>query len=298
MVLRTFLVSLFVYLLASFPGESVDIFSEKTSPLSRIGVIFALPGLQETSEYESFIPSWFVNSKKTLEGKRAYYSGDYFGKYLVISSLWPSKVSASVIACNMILKHHVDLIVILGTCYSRSETGYFGDVLIAQGYINYDSDLRPFFSRFEIPDIRQSIFNTNTDYREAARSGGEKFLLDHRKSIEDLLKTHGYLKPTTSTEHTLVEGIIATGESFTMSKNYFLSLQKMNPSIQGFDSAGGAIAQVCYEFGIPFLGINILIPHPLESPSNEEWKILQIQTSKMYRDSLLKSVLQEICLIH
>ncbi len=83
-----------------------------------------------------------------------------------------------------------------------------------------------------------------------------------------------------------------------MSKNYFLSLQQIHSEIQGFDSAGGAVAQVCYEFGIPCLGVNILIPHPLESSSNEAWLKLQSETSKFYTDSLLKSVLQEICLTH
>ncbi|EPP34969.1 putative bifunctional nucleosidase, partial [Chlamydia psittaci 84-8471/1] len=50
--------------------------------------------------------------------------------------------------------------------------------------------------------------------------------------------------------------------------------------------------------GIPCLGVNILIPHPLESSSNEAWLKLQSETSKFYTDSLLKSVLQEICLTH
>ncbi|EPP36661.1 5'-methylthioadenosine/S-adenosylhomocysteine nucleosidase [Chlamydia avium] len=298
MVLRVFFVIFFVYVFTSFPGESIDIFSEKASPLSRIGVILSLPGSPETLENDYSVSSWFGNSKRTLEGKRTYYSGDFFGKYVVISSLWPNKVSASVIACNMIFKHRVDLIIILGTCYSRSENGHFGDLLITEGYINYDSDMRPFFPRFEIPDICQSVFTTHAGYREAAKIGGKQFILDHKKSIEDTLKTYGYLKPKTSSEHALVEGIIATGESFTMSKNYFLSLQKMYPSIQGFDSAGGAIAQVCYEYDVPCLGVSILLPHPLESPSNEDWKILHSQTNKMYMNSLLKSLLQEICSIH
>ncbi len=143
-----------------------------------------------------------------------------------------------------------------------------------------------------------AFFSTIGAYREAAKIGGRKFLAMHKHSIEHLLKTYGYLKPTTSTEHDFTEGIIATGEAFTMSKNYFLSLQQIHSEIQGFDSAGGAVAQVCYEFGIPCLGVNILLPRPLESSSNEVWLQLQSETSQFYTDSLLKSVLQEICLTH
>ncbi|AFS27082.1 5'-methylthioadenosine nucleosidase [Chlamydia psittaci] len=297
MVLRVVLAAVFCCSFISLESAPIDIFSEKHAPLSRIGIIFALPEVSESSDSACPIP-WFANSKKTVEGRRTYYSGDYFGKYLVMSSFWPNKVSAAVISCNMILKHRVDLILIIGTCYSRSETGRFGNVLISRGYVNYDSDVRPFFKRFEIPNIHQSIFATSEAYREAAKIGGRQFIAMHKDSIERLLKTYGYLKPTTSTEHGLTEGIIATGEAFSMSKNYFLSLQQIHSEIQGFDSAGGAVAQVCYEFGIPCLGVNILIPHPLESSSNEAWLKLQSETSKFYTDSLLKSVLQEICLTH
>lgn len=55
------------------------------APLSRIGIIFALPEVSESSDSACPIP-WFANSKKTVEGRRTYYSGDYFGKYLVMSS--------------------------------------------------------------------------------------------------------------------------------------------------------------------------------------------------------------------
>ncbi|QVE49121.1 5'-methylthioadenosine nucleosidase [Chlamydia crocodili] len=297
MVLRIFFVSILCCSFISLKAEPIDIFNEKNAPLSRIGIIFALPEISESSDAECPIP-WFANNKKSVEGRRTYYSGDYFGKYLVMSSFWPNKVSASVISCNMILKHRVELILIIGTCYSRSETGRFGNVLISNGYINYDSDVRPFFKRFEIPDINQSIFATSKAYREAAKKGGRQFIVTHKQAIEDLLKMHGYLKPMTSTEHDLIEGIIATGEAFTMSKNYFLSLQKVHSDIQGFDSAGGAVSQVCYEFDVPCLGVNILIPHPLESSSNTSWLQLQSETSKFYMDSLLKSVLKEICLTH
>ncbi|MEF9497057.1 5'-methylthioadenosine nucleosidase [Chlamydia sp. 04-14] len=297
MVLRIFFATILCCSFISLKAEPIDIFNEKNAPLSRIGIIFALPEISESSDAECPIP-WFANSKKTIEGRRTYYSGDYFGKYLVMSSFWPNKVSAAVISCNMILKHRVELILIIGTCYSRSETGRFGNVLISNGYVNYDSDVRPFFKRFEIPDINQCIFATSEAYREAAKNGGRQFIATHKKAIEDLLKMHGYLKPMTSTEHDLTEGIIATGEAFTMSKNYFLSLQKVHSDIQGFDSAGGAVSQVCYEFDVPCLGVNILIPHPLESSSNTSWLQLQSETSKFYMDSLLKSVLKEICLTH
>lgn len=297
MVLRVVFFTILCCSVISLKADAIEIFGEKSAPLSRIGIIFALPEISESSDAECPIP-WFANSKKTIEGRRTYYSGDYFGKYLVMSSFWPNKVSAAVISCNMILKHRVELILIIGTCYSRSETGRFGNVLISNGYVNYDSDVRPFFKRFEIPDIKQCIFATSEAYREAAKSGGRQFIATHKKAIEDLLKTHGYLKPTTSTEHGLAESIIATGEAFTMSKNYFLSLQKVYSDIQGFDSAGGAVSQVCYEFDIPCLGVNILIPHPLESSSNADWLQLQSETSKFYMDSFLKSVLKEICLAH
>ncbi|WP_108897119.1 5'-methylthioadenosine nucleosidase [Chlamydia serpentis] len=284
--------------LAGFPRDNFTILEEKQSPLNRIGIIFALPEVTPAAFNATCPIPWFSGNKKTLEGQRIYYSGDYFGKYFVVSALWPNKVSSAVVACNMILKHRVDLILIIGSCYSRSENSRFGNILISKGYINYDADIRPFFNRFEIPDIKKSIFATSEVHREAILRGGKEFVATYKEQIGNLLKAYGYLKSTTKTEHTLIEGLVATGESFAMSRNYFLSLQKLYPEIQGFDSASGAVSQVCYEYNIPCLGVNILLPHPLESPSNNDWKQLQSEASKIYMDTLLKSVLKELCLAH
>ncbi|WP_100934877.1 5'-methylthioadenosine nucleosidase [Candidatus Chlamydia corallus] len=289
---------LYSFPLAVFSADNFTILEEKHSPLRRIGIIFALPEVTPVS-FDAKCPiPWFSHSKKSLEGQRIYYSGDSFGKYFVVSALWPNKVSSAVVACNMILKHRVDLILIIGSCYSRSENSRFGNVLISKGYINYDADVRPFFDRFEIPDIKKSIFATSEVHREAILRGGEEFVSVHKKEIEELLKVHGYLKSTTKTEHSLMEGLVATGESFAMSRNYFLSLQKLYPEIYGFDSVSGAVSQVCYEYSIPCLGVNILLPHPLESRSNNDWKHLQSEVSKIYMDTLLKSVLKELCSAH
>lgn len=298
-MLRLFALILFLgSAISGFASEDGLLLLEKQAPISRIGIIFALPETERGASESTCPIPWFSNSERSREGKRTYYSGDYFGKYLVVSSLWPNKVSSAVVACNMILKHNVDLILIIGTCYSRANNSCFGDVLISQGYINYDADVRPFFERFEIPDIKQSIFKTNTLYKEAIKEGGKKFLLNHKKEIQTLLQTYGYLKPTTETQHTLTEGLVATGESFAMSRNYFLSLQKLYPDILGFDSASGAVSQVCYEYNTPCLGVNIVVPHPLESPSKESWQMFQTATSKIYMDTLLKSVLSELCVTH
>lgn len=287
---------LIVLTLAGCVSSGAEVYEEKIAPLFRIGVIFALP--------ESYIQDkgcpvpWFNNSRRTIEGKRTYYSGEYLGKFLVVSSLWPSKVSSAVVACNMILKYDVDLILVIGTCYSRSENSRFGDILIPNGYLNYDADVRPFFKRFEIPDLNQTVFPTDEVYKETAKRGGEAFIDAYKPEIEKLLKDNGYLKSETIMESHLLDGLVATGESFAMSRNYFLSLKKIHPDIQGFDSASGAVGQVCFEYGIPCLGINVLVPHPSESPSNEVWKTLQMQASKIYMDVLLKNILIELCSSH
>lgn len=290
MFLRAFFV---FFLLCTARGMCAEIFNEKTDPISRIGVIFAFP---DCTAGDEFAP-WFVNSKKSTEGGRVYRSGDYFGKYLVVSSVWPNKVSASLTSCHMILRYKVDLILIIGGCYSRSESRRFGDIVLADGYMNYDLDFRPLFTQFEVPCMNRVIFPTKDGYLAMAKKQGVEFMHTHKQDIEELLKRYGYIKSTTEGEQSVVRGMIATGESFAMSKHYFMSLQSAYPSIQGTDSAGGAIAQTCYGYSVPCFGVHILMPHPLES-SCDQWRGFQESMMRLYTDTFVKDFIQEICLIY
>ncbi|WP_213357684.1 5'-methylthioadenosine nucleosidase [Chlamydiifrater phoenicopteri] len=267
----------------------------KTS-IQRIGIIFALPdnSLLQTPLPEQF--PWLANIKQTQEGSRSYFHGVYLGKQIIISSLWPTKVGAAITTSNMILQQKVDMVLVIGSCYSRDPRNHLFDLLLPKGYIHHDTDLRPMLNKFETPENQLSIFQTSPELFQAISRGSRRFLNLERRNIENLLKKYGFIQQYTEGLHSVKEGVIATGEPFSLSRKYFLSLQRDLPEIAGFDNSGCAIAQVCHEYGIPCMGLNIVEPHPMEAPNQESWGKLLREIRKMYTKELVELLLEEIVL--
>ncbi|WP_213318330.1 5'-methylthioadenosine nucleosidase [Chlamydiifrater volucris] len=270
---------------------------KQSVPLKRIGIIFSFPDIAISQENLSgrLFP-WLTNVKQSQEGNRTYFSGNYLGKQVIVSFLWPTKVGAAITASHMILKQGVDIVLIIGSCYSRDPKNHLFDVLVPRGYIHHDADLRPMLNKFETPDNQVSIFQTSPMFFHSAKKGSKRFLELEKTNIENLLKRYGFIQHYTDGLHTVKEGIIATGEPFSLSRKYFLSLQKDLPEITGFDNSGCAIAQVCHEYEIPCLGINIIEPHPIEAPNQESWAKILKEIRVMYAQNLVGLLLEEIIL--
>jgi len=205
----------------------------------KIGVISAMH-----EEIESLLSS--IESPEIIEsGNRKYYSGKLWGIDTVLAfSRW-GKVASSSTVTNLILKFNVDKVLFTGVAGAIDTTMRIGDVVIGDNLYQHDMDSRPLFDQFEIPLTSVSSFKADRVINNRLIEATENFL--NSEEIDAKVKRgFSIYSPKVKV------GDIASGDKFISSTEEALRIKEALPQVLCVEMEGGAVAQVCYEYGIPF----------------------------------------------
>src|SRR5690606_1073397 len=121
--------------------------------------------------------------------------------------------------------------------------------VIGSALVQHDLDARPLFPRYEVPLLNMSCFESAPDAVDALRQCAMAFLQDDLETFvtpEDRLAL-GVAAPRVHV------GLIATGDQFI---NDEVDVQVLRDGLTRtlcVEMEGAATAQVCHEFGIPFV---------------------------------------------
>ena len=110
-------------------------------------------------------------------------------------------------------------------------------------------DARPIMNQYEIPLLEKTFFESQTKQIDIASDSINQLIENkHLHSIfeADQLKEFGIEAPK------LFIGDIASGDKFFASNEDKLRLLSNLPTILCVEMEGASVAQVCYEYGIPF----------------------------------------------
>ena len=206
-----------------------------------IGIMAAM-----AEELECYIKE---NSHVTrhLVAGREYYELEVNAKPAIVVLSGIGKVAAASTATTLIHKFGVAKILFTGVAGSISSEAGIGDIVIAKNLAQHDLDASPFFPKYEIPILGETLIEACATEREHTEQACRSFLskIDSyvdRKDLEDL----GLSLPK------LVVGDIASGDQFIKSKEQSDSILEGLPSIVAVEMEGAAVAQVCFENAIPF----------------------------------------------
>ena len=108
-------------------------------------------------------------------------------------------------------------------------------------------DTRPLMAQYEIPLLGKLFFETEKGRQEKAKTAAERFL----KNIKDAISSEDLEKFKIESPKVLI-GNIASGDRFIASDTDRSTIEEGLPNIAYVEMEGAAVAQVCYEFGIPF----------------------------------------------
>lgn len=209
---------------------------------SRIGIISALPQEQSGLVEEMAAPSTSVH------GMRSYKNGNLWGidTVCVLSRL--GKVAAAATVTSLIERFDVSHIIFTGVAGSADPGVKVGDIVIADQLVQHDMDSRPLFPKFEIPLLDLSHFSASSSLTESLNKAAEKFLKEelHAKISESERNKFGLNTPA------IHRGLIASGDEFINSRLRLAELKQQLPDLMAVEMEGAAVAQVCFEFGIPF----------------------------------------------
>jgi adenosylhomocysteine nucleosidase len=193
------------------------------------------------------------NKISTVKGMRTYYSGKLFTKDVVlVFSRW-GKVASATTATQLINDHPVDEIIFTGVAGAVNHKLEIGDIVIGNKLYQHDVDASPLFKKYEIPLLDKTFFETSASRREKLRSATEIFLLDYNRYIDPLKS-----QPFNISQPKLFVGNIASGDQFISSMESVSTLLKEIPEVCCVEMEGAAVAQVCFEYKIPFSILRII----------------------------------------
>lgn len=182
-------------------------------------------------------------------GMRTYFTGRINGiKTVVVFSRW-GKVAAATTVSTLILRFGITELIFTGVAGGISADLNIGDIVIGTRLIQHDMDARPIIAQYELPLHGIVYLDCPVPQIEMAAKA-VNYLLDNRHLHEviapESLLRFGIRSPK------VVAGTIASGDKFFSSQEEKQKLLENLPSVRCVEMEGAAVAQVCYEYQIPY----------------------------------------------
>lgn len=221
----------------------------------RLGIISAL------AEEQHGLIEAMQSPYKLVHGMREYTAGKLWEIDAVCVLSRIGKVAAAMTAATLVEKFGVTHIVFTGVAGSADPEVQVGDIVIADALVQHDLDSSPLFPRFQVPLTGLSHFDTDTDLSDRLTRAARYFV------HYDLANT---IDPKEIAEFRLQQpklhrGLIASGDQFIHKQAQISELKESLPTLLAVEMEGAAVAQVCFELGVPFTVIRTISDHANEA---------------------------------
>ncbi|WP_292932755.1 5'-methylthioadenosine/adenosylhomocysteine nucleosidase [Noviherbaspirillum sp.] len=219
-----------------------------TSQIPRLGLISALhqeqAGLIETMQ----------DIEKTNRGMRDYTFGKLWGIDTVCVLSRMGKVAAAATAATLIERFAVTHIVFTGVAGAAGNELRVGDIVVADELVQHDMNTTPLFPQYEVPLLGQSHFSSDKNLTDRlARAASDFAAHDAQGAISEQDRESFHLGLPR-----VHRGLIASGDEFVHRQERRDALKAAFPSLLALEMEGAAVAQVCFEFGVPFAVIRTI----------------------------------------
>lgn len=214
----------------------------------RIGIIGAM------NEEVALILSDMKTISQDFIGNRNYYTGFLHGMDVVLTFSGWGKVASASTTTVLLIRYGVEAIIFSGVAGAASPELNIGDIVVATELVQHDLDASPIFPKYQVPLLGISRFKTDTHLQKNATWAAESFVSsDIAKEIpRDLLVEFDISKPTVH------RGLIASGDQFITDPIALANIRNIFPRLKCIEMEGASVAQICYEYNIPFVVIRTI----------------------------------------
>jgi adenosylhomocysteine nucleosidase len=187
-------------------------------------------------------------------GGRNFWRGELNGQRVVLGLSRIGKVAAATTATALITSLGVDQIVFTGVAGGIGPGVRVGDVVVATTFVQHDLDASPLFPRFEVPLYGKTCFACDAALTARLHDAV-------RIALADIA---GRAEPSSLTSSTaqVHSGLIASGDRFVSSaaesRSLHLALRGAGLEVLAVEMEGAAVAQVCFDFGVPFAAMRTI----------------------------------------
>ncbi len=208
----------------------------------RLGIISAL------AEEQQGLVEAMQGPARLMHGMREYTSGRIGAVDAVCVLSRIGKVAAATTATMLVEKFGVTHILFTGVAGAGDAGIRVGDIVVAESLVQYDMDASPLFPRFEVPLTGLSHFHSDSQLSARLASAAAEFLAEDFASVIDAGERAAFRLD----QPRLHRGLIASGDQFISDAGTLGQLGAALPGLLAVEMEGAAVAQVCFELGVPF----------------------------------------------
>ena len=236
----------------------------------RLGIISAL------HEEQQGLVEAMQGPVKLIYGMREYTAGRIAGIDAVCVLSRIGKVAAATTAAVLIEKFGVTHVLFTGVAGAGDAGVKVGDIVVAESLLQYDMDCSPLFPRYEIPLTGLSHFATDQYLSNVVAGAAYEFLETSFESvIEESERRNFHL-----TAPRVHRGLIASGDQFISSAAVIGSLGAALPGLLAVEMEGAAVAQVCFELGVPFAVLRTISDNANEAAPTDFMRFMTAVASR------------------
>ena len=186
------------------------------------------------------------------------------------------KVAAAMTATLLVEKFGVTHIVFTGVAGSGDKLVKVGDIVVAEALLQHDMDARPLFPRFEIPLTGLQRFASDLALSEQLAGAAQDFLREEVQAVLDPLEIQafGLQQPQVH------RGLIASGDQFIGGAMQLSQLKAAIPDLLAVEMEGAAVAQVCFELGVPYAVMRTVSDNANEEAAVDFMRFVQSVASR------------------
>ena len=217
--------------------------------MRRIAIVSAMH--QELAALLGRMPD---EAPRVLAGRR-FWIGHLDGHEVVAVLSGVGKVAAATTATLLAGELGVERAIFTGTAGGLHARARVGDVVVAEALLQHDMDASPLFPRHEVPFYGIDRFATDAAMSAALAEAARTVLAAalQRRGGEAgegldaaLLAAFGIDAPQVHA------GLVLSGDRFVATAAESEALRQRLPDALAVEMEGAALAQVCFDFGLPF----------------------------------------------
>jgi len=221
---------------------------------------------------------------------RDFYLGQIAGQPCVVVLSRIGKVAAATTTAILIEKFGAAEVVFVGLAGGIHRSVQIGDIVVASSLMQHDLDARPLFNRYEVPMLGLSQFAPDAALSLALLNYSEAYLKELSIEKGEFLPAQvaGVRNPRAH------RGAIATGDIFVSDPAGSSDIQQRLPEVLCVEMEGAAMAQVCYEFGVPYAVMRVVSDHADQSAKDHFANFLEHSAGRYTCGVLLKFMANRI----
>lgn len=190
------------------------------------------------------------DERKTVVVGREFWVGHLHGHEVVAVLSRIGKVAAATTATLLIERFQASRIVFTGVAGGLGEGVRVGDVVVARQFAQHDMDASPLFPRHEVPLYGLTRFATDAALSDELARAAAAMLADAPRTLgEDTVREFNLHSPA------LHQGLVLSGDRFVATATESDALRRDWPDALAVEMEGAAIAQVCFDAGVPFAAV-------------------------------------------